>query len=515
MTPSIRPAIAGISALFLFLCACGGGGGGGGSSGGGSGSGGSGSAPVFTSSGSASVAENITGSVYTAAASGTGVTYGVSGTGDSALFSINAATGALSFISPPNYEWPRDANRDNIYTVNLTATNATGSATLAVSIAVTNRAGRVSTRRVAQGFSGPLYLLGRGDNSGRVLVVEKAGLVRVLDPLTGIIEAQPFMDLGGQLSTDGERGLLGLALAPDFATSGTLYAYLTVPGGDIQLRKFTATASGTGTSAGDVILTIAHSQNSNHNGGWIGFDANGYLIIAVGDGGGSNDPSGNGQNTNVLLGKMLRIDPRTDSFPADPNRDYAIPTTNPFAVSGGAPEVWHWGLRNAFRNSFDRTTGNFYIADVGQGAVEEINLVRPSDPGLNFGWVLREGTRVLSNPTATGLTVPVTEYSHGSGALQGNSVTGGYVYRGPVTALQGHYVFGDFVAGRIWSVLASSLVQGVTLSSAQFTIRTGDFAPAAGAIGNISSFGEDETQNLYIVDYDGDIFLVDEVDEGA
>ncbi|ESQ81087.1 PQQ-dependent sugar dehydrogenase [Asticcacaulis sp. YBE204] len=497
-------------ALGLVLTGCGGGG-----SGGGSGGGGGGSAPVFSSATTASTPENSTATVYTAAATGSGtVTYGLTAAGDSALFSINATTGALTFRAAPNFEAPRDGNRDNIYVVTITAANSVGTTSLTVSVSVTDRPGRVALRRVGAGFTEPLFLAGRGDSSGRVLVVQKGGLIRVLDPLTGTIEATPFLDVRPEIATDSERGLLGLALAPDFATSNIFYVFLTATNGDVQVRRYTASATGA-SGAGDIILSVPHPIG-NHNGGWIGFDRNGLLVVAIGDGGGAGDPSGNAQNRNVLLGKMLRIDVRGDSYPLDASRDYMIPAANPFALTGGAPEIWHWGLRNPFRNSFDRETGHVYIGDVGQGAVEEIDFAPLSSPGLNYGWNVLEGTQAYAGGSTTGLTPPVAQYAQGTGPLQGKSVTGGYVYRGPVVALRGQYVFGDFVNARLWTIPVTSFIQGTTLTNASFTDRTTTFAPATGStLGNIPSFGEDDFANLYVVDYDGDIFLMDEVDEGS
>jgi glucose/arabinose dehydrogenase len=495
-------------ALCSFLVACGGGGSGGGSSGGGN------HAPVITSAGSASVMENMSGVAYTATATdsdGNSLTYSLSGT-DAGRFSINASTGAVSFTSAPDFEAPADANGDNIYNITIGVSDGMTSASKAVAITVTDRTGTISTRRVGQGFDTPVYLLGRGDGTNRVLVVQKSGLVRVLDPSTGVIESAPFLDVSSQIATDGERGLLSLALAPDFATSGKVYAYMIATNGNIQIRKFTTGASGVPSSdTGDIILSIPHPRN-NHNGGWVGFDANGLLVLGTGDGGGGGDPDGNGQNKNALLGKILRIDPNSDAWPADPNRDYAIPASNPFAIAGGAPEIWHYGLRNPFRNSFDRTTGNFYIGDVGQGAWEEIDLARPSDNGLNYGWNIREGAHNYAGGASAGLTEPVLEYPHGSGAKEGDSLIGGYVYRGPVVSLRGQYIFGDYVNSRIWSIPVTQLVQGATVGNSAFTDRTADFAPPAGTIGNISSFGEDDLLNLYVIDIDGEIFLVDEAD---
>jgi hypothetical protein len=261
------------------------------------------------------------------------------------------------------------------------------------------------------------------------------------------------------------------------------------------------------TLSGEIILTY-RQPFANHNGGWIEFGPDGLLYIGSGDGGSAGDPQDNAQNRNNLLGKILRIDVRSDAFPSDSTRDYAIPATNPFANSGGAPEIFALGLRNPFRNSFDFATGNLYIGDVGQNAIEEIDLIRPTDIGLNFGWARLEGTRNFNGQPPAGTTPPVAEYAHGTGPAQGLSVTGGYVYRGPVESLQGQYIFGDFVRGAIFSVPANSLIQGQTVASSAFNIRTTSFAPTVGTINNISSFGTDQARNLYIVDYDGEIYVI-------
>jgi glucose/arabinose dehydrogenase len=317
--------------------------------------------------------------------------------------------------------------------------------------------------------------------------------------------------VSGAISTDGERGLLGFAAAPDFATSGAFYVYLTIPNGDIELRRYrtqVANRDVADPATADVLLRVPHQQFSNHNGGWIDFGPDGFLYLAVGDGGGGGDPLENGQDRNTLLGKMLRIDVASDAFPADPNRDYAIPAGNPFAGGGGAPEIWAYGLRNPFRNGFDRQTGNLFIADVGQGAIEEVNLMRPTDGGANYGWDVKEGTRAFEGTTTETLVDPVLEYSHGTGPREGRSITGGYVYRGPVEALAGSYFFADFISGNIWSAPLRRLSVGTTLPSSEFTIRTMAFQPDQGTIGNPVSFGLDGAGNLYIVDFDGEIFRI-------
>jgi glucose/arabinose dehydrogenase len=476
-------------------------------------------APIFTSLGAASVAENTAGAFYTATATdadGNPLSFTVAGGADAARFSITAG-GALSFVAAPDFEAPGDVGADNVYNVILAVSDGTLSATLAVAVTVTN-ATTVGARRIATGFSQPLFLLGKADGSGRMFVIEKGGAVRILNPATGAIAATPFLTVAG-LTTDGERGLLGMTLAPDYATTGFFYVYVTGAGGQIEIRRYQRSAGNAdiATPTADTIFTAAHAANNNHNGGWIGFGPDNLLYIATGDGGGGGDPAGNGQNTNSLLGKILRINPHGDAFPADANRDYTIPPTNPFATAGGAPEVWLYGLRNPFRNAFDGA--NLIVADVGQGDWEEINLVPASGGGGNYGWNRYEGAHAYppgSTPTSTaGLTFPVAEYPHGAGPLQGGSVTGGYVYRGPITSIQGHYFFGDYVNSRIWSVPANMLTPGTTLANTAFTDRTAQFAPtqAGVAISAIASFGVDDAGNLYVIDIgDGEVFVVEERD---
>jgi glucose/arabinose dehydrogenase len=472
-------------------------------------------APSFTSASTVSAAENSGGTIYTATASdpdGDALTFSIAGGADAAAFRISAA-GALSFAAPPDFELPADADRNNQYLVRLQVSDGRASATLDLTVTVTDAATdgfRVS--RVGVGFASPLFLAPVPDGSGRVFVVERGGRVRILNPATGAIAATPFLDLSSQVRTDSERGLLGFATAPDFPTSGVVYVYLTNLDGDIELRRY-RTPAGTRESvdpaSADVLLVIEHSQFGNHNGGWIGFGPDNLLYVAVGDGGGSGDPLDNGQNRNSLLGKILRLDVGGDQFPADPNRDYVIPAGNPFAGGGGAPEIWALGLRNPFRASFDSGTGNLLIGDVGQGAIEEIDLMRPGDGGANFGWPLLEGTRPFRGGAGAGPTLPVAEYPHGSGSFEGRSVTGGYVYRGPVEALQGLYIFADFVTGNIWSIPVSELVVGQTVGTSRFTARRTEFTPNQGAIGNVASFGLDQARNLYIVDFDGEIFRIE------
>jgi glucose/arabinose dehydrogenase len=493
-------------ACLLVLAGCGGGGNGGGA-GGGDG------APTFTSPANIQVAENVAGTIYTATATdpeGNAVTFSIAGGLDGALFQITPA-GALSFRTPPDFEAPADANGDNVYEAPLVASDGMAQTGFTVRITVTNASGGTFVvRRVGTGFAAPIFITALPDNSGRMIVVERAGRIRLFDPATGTITATPMLDITGQVSTDGERGLLGIALAPDYTTSGRAYLFMTALDGSVQLRRYTSTGNRDvlDASTADVLLSIPHSQFNNHNGGWLGFGRDGLLYMGTGDGGGGNDTLQNGQNRNSLLAKMLRLDVTRDDFPGDANRDYGIPPTNPFAGGGGAPEVWLYGLRNPFRASFDRATGELWIGDVGQGAVEEIDRVQVSQTGLNMGWPLYEGTQPLFGGGTAGLTMPVAEYFHGNGPLQGNSITGGFVYRGPVEQLQGLYVFADFISGNIWTVPSAGLTQGTTTPSSAFTNRNAAFTPNTGSLTSVVGFGEDLAGNLYIVSIGGSIFAI-------
>lgn len=477
-------------------------------------------APTFTSPPAISVPENTAGVFFTVTASdadNNALTFSLSGGPDQARLRMSTG-GALTFVTPPDFEAPTDSNRDNVYQVTVSVSDGSTSATQSLAITVTDLVGATfRVRRVATGLDMPVFLAPVPDGSGRVFVTQLPGRVVILTPSTGQVAATAFLDVTTQVSTDGERGLLGFATAPDFASSGTFYVYLTALDGAIEVRRYrtvTGDRNRADPASADVILRIAHPRN-NHNGGWIGFGPDNLLYIATGDGGGSGDPDNNGQNTSTLLGKILRVDPSTDAFASDPNRDYAIPAGNPFASSGGAPEVLAYGLRNPFRNSFDPQTGDLWIGDVGQDTVEEIDRLRAGEKGLNFGWPIMEGTVPFRGGSTTGLTPPVAEYRHGTGTREGRTVIGGLVYRGPVESLQGQYLFADFVQPNLWSFPLAAITPGATLPSAQFTVRNGDFAPDAGVYANIVSFGVDDAGQAYIVDLNGDIFVIEAVPGGV
>jgi Ca2+-binding RTX toxin-like protein len=371
--------------------------------------------------------------------------------------------------------------------------------------------GGIRATLISNAFARPVFATSAPGDTDRLYVVEAhTGQIRILDPATGAINATPFLDIpDAEMSRGGEEGLLGLAFHPNYATNGQFFVFLTNAAGNLEVRRYQRSAANPDRAdpAGDIILQIPHPGESNHNGGWMGFGPDGFLYISVGDGGGGGDPNNNAQNKDVLLGKMLRIDVNGDAFAGDPNRDYRIPTSNPFVGVAGADEIWAYGLRNGWRPSFDRLTGDLYIADVGQGAREEINFQAASSAGgENYGWKVKEGFQVFDDtvpgnppPTTPPLTDPVIDYPHVAGPGGGFSVTGGYVYRGASPYLQGHYFFADFVTDQLWTI---RVVNGV---ATEFTNRTAELEVSGGAVDSIASFAEDGNGNLYIIGLDGEV----------
>ncbi len=315
----------------------------------------------------------------------------------------------------------------------------------------------------ATGFSQPVAAASTAADPGFLYIVEKAsGVVWRVDAATGT--RTTFLDIpNGEFLSNDERGVLGITFHPDYAENGRFFVYLTDAEGDIQVREYTRSANPAvaNTSYSIVIEIPKQTGFANHNGGWIGFSpVDGYLYIATGDGGSGGDPFNYAQNLDVLLGKIVRIDVDGDDFPADPNRNYAIPDDNPFVGVAGADEIWMYGVRNPWRNAFDPRNGDFYIADVGQGAREEVNFFAAgTGAGANLGWRIMEGTQPYNpgppgtpQPGDPSLILPVFEYDH----TRGRSITGGEVYVGSVATFVGQYVFADFITGRVWTFSAAT-----------------------------------------------------------
>ena len=332
----------------------------------------------------------------------------------------------------------------------------------------------LAAQTVATGFDQPLFLTSPPGDP-RLFVVEKTGRIHII--ADGRLLSDPFLDLSTKVSTASEQGLLGLAFHPGFSANHRFFVYFTDPRGTITVAEGQAAAPATLR----VLLTVPHDQAPNHDGGWLGFGPDGLLYIGTGDGGGAGDRRGNAQNPDQLLGKILRID-------VDATTPYAIPPANPFAITGGAPEIFALGLRNPWRAAFDGE--QLYIGDVGQGDWEEVNVLSTTDAGANLGWNRVEGNACFrqANCDTTGLTPPVHVYDHTLGC----SVTGGYVYRGTaMPALQGRYFFSDFCTG---SLMSFRLKNGVA------TDITGTTGPS---LGQITSFGQDAAGELYILTLDG------------
>jgi glucose/arabinose dehydrogenase len=330
----------------------------------------------------------------------------------------------------------------------------------------------------------PLGVVSAFDGSGRVFVVEQGGTIRIVGD--GALLPDAFLDISGAVSAGGEQGLLGLAFHPDYPDDPRFFVNYTDQAGDTRVSSFTVDPSNPDRAdpGSEVQLLFIAQPYANHNGGAVAFGPDGYLYIGMGDGGSGGDPHGNGQKLGTLLGKVLRID--IDGQSGD--QAYGIPNDNPFLSTEFAlPEIFATGLRNPWRLSFDRETGDLWIGDVGQNAWEEIDVARAGTSGQNFGWNRMEGAhcfRPADGCDQSGVTMPVAEYSHTDGC----TVIGGYVYRGTAQpALTGGYVFGDYCSGQIWAIDPAG-------------DQSREPTPVEQSGAQISSFGEDEAGELYVTD---------------
>jgi glucose/arabinose dehydrogenase len=329
---------------------------------------------------------------------------------------------------------------------------------------------------ILSGLERPVDL--QPDGSGRLFVIEKAGRIRIIE--NGQLLETPFLNIEDRVNNDSnERGLLGLVFHPNYAQNGYFFVNYTGRGGDTFISRFQVSSDpNIANPSSEVNLLHVKQPFANHNGGTLQFGPDGYLYAGLGDGGSGGDPFGNAQKTDVLLGKILRLD-------IDSAEPYAVPADNPFGN-----EIWAYGLRNPWRISFDKQTGDLYIGDVGQNTYEEIDYLPAGSPGgANFGWNLREGMHDFEGSASPNLTEPVVEYSHAEG---GCSVTGGYVYRGAMPEWDGIYLYGDYCTAKIWGLI--KLVNGW---QAQLLFDA-DF--------NITSFGQDETGEVYLVTNGGEIY---------
>ena len=361
----------------------------------------------------------------------------------------------------------------------------------------------IAVKTVASGFDRPVWAGMPAGSPSKLWVMEQAGKVWIVDLASGQRSEKPFLDIQQDVSREGnEEGLLGLAFAPDFQKTGRFYVNFTDKDRHTRIVRFTSGDRNTTDPATAEVLLDYKQPFRNHNGGWIGFGPDGMLYIANGDGGAGNDPKGNGQSLDTLLGKVLRID-------VSPATGYRVPSDNPFVKRTNAkPEIWAYGLRNPWRCSFDRKTGDLWIGDVGQNHWEEINFMpRGKGAGANYGWRLREGDmetpeKNVGGKAPRGAIEPVYVYKHGSGTNEGLSVTGGDVYRGPIKELQGRYIFADYQNPRIWSFRMNRN------KIDDLKDHTDALQPKDDRITLIPSFAEDNEGNLFIIDLTGNIYQI-------
>jgi glucose/arabinose dehydrogenase len=351
----------------------------------------------------------------------------------------------------------------------------------------------ISLATVASGFTSPLDVEQPRDNSGRLFVVEQAGRIKIIQ--NNVVSQTPFLDIASRVTSGGETGLLGLTFHPNYAQNHRFFVnYTRTNAGQLQtvIAEYATTLANPNLADANSehILLVVNQPFDNHKAGQLGFGPDGFLYFGLGDGGSGGDPIGNGQNKQVLLGKMLRID--VDHPPAA-GKQYAIPADNPFANGGGQPEIFAFGFRNPWRFSFDSATGRLFVADVGQDAFEEIDIVTN---GGDYGWNIMEGTHCFNpstNCNMTGLTLPIHDYPRSDGT----TVIGGFVYHGSaISGLQGTYVFGDFGSGRIWMLTENT--------STHKWSRTDLLSAGL----HMSSFGQDQSGELYVVDYAGAVLQV-------
>ncbi len=350
----------------------------------------------------------------------------------------------------------------------------------------------LASERVVGGLRNPLDLQAAPGDRDRLFVVEQEGRIRVVRG--GQLASTPFLDVASRVLSGGERGLLGLAFHPQYATNHRFFVNYTDSNGDTNISEFRSTSADAADPASERVLLHVAQPFANHNGGGLSFGNDGFLYIGLGDGGSGGDPLGNGQRLSTPLGKLLRID-------VDRGQPFAVPTDNPFVSNPGAfPAIWAYGLRNPWRFAFDRSTGDLYIGDVGQSRLEEVDVGLASrHGGENYGWNIMEGRSCFSPSSGcnqSGLVLPVLQYDHNTGC----SITGGALYRGcRMPGYAGTYFYGDFCTGLIRSF---RLQNGAVADERDHTATVGR------GISSVSSFGVDLDGEVYVVDYDGEVYRI-------
>lgn len=450
--------------------------------------------------------------------------------GNTPLSNGGRISGATSQTLSINPVLPEDEGDD--YRVQVTNLCNTSFSPVA-SVRRTSNWCTLSLQRIATGLSSSTFATSPAGDFNRLFIARQgsgtSATIRIIDLRTNTLQTTPYLTISG-ITTGGERGLLGLAFHPRFSENGYFFVHYTDANGNTAIDRYRANAPFMTSTTADASTATpvfrATQPYSNHNGGWIAFrpgDTQGYLYIALGDGGSGGDPNGNAQNINVVLGKLLRIDvDGPDNVPgnADDNGtddagaavNYTIPPSNPFAgVIAGRGEIFAYGLRNPWRDSFDRDTGDLFIGDVGQGAEEEINFLSvnaPLSPAPNFGWRCYEGKL----PYNTSGCLAQSNYIgpvFANGRNGGCSITGGYVYRGPlIPSLQGQYLFSDYCAGFVYALNAAAASAGQIVTPMPIRLDTRMESNSGFSINNVMSFGEDADGEVYILDAGGSVYRI-------
>jgi glucose/arabinose dehydrogenase len=445
-------------------------------------------APAFTSANVVSVIENAADFVYQAVATdpeGSPIAYWISGGADADKFTLNG-TGQLRLVTSPNFDLPTDADGDNAYLVQLSASDGLASGTIALRVTVTNSKEGIAVRRIATGFDHPVAIAPL--SATRMLVVERSGAIYDLNPQTG--ERKLFYQVAHVGS--GDRGVIAFVVSRNFETGGAFYVMFTSTLGGMVVQRYFGPAAGPPTP--DAYgLVMGSSAPQYRGGGWLGYDGV-NLIIATGDAGGSDDQASSAQDPSSKLGKILRV------------------TDNPFPFASGSPNFFlittiATGLRNP--NGASLYGGGLLIADSGQDVAEEVDFLPFGAATVNFGWPFKEGTETVRGTPPANVTDPVIEYPHTGGTRTGQAIVGGFVGSSAVATLSGYYVFADR-NGSIFTIPAAPLRGAGTVAGALLERRTQDFVPDQGTIDRPASFGVDGDGRGYIVDDDGDIFRVDQ-----
>ena len=427
-----------------------------------------------------------------------GVAAAVTVTGPASYSKLLTASGTLDGLAPGAYAVSAASVLQG--TASLVPVPATQqvqvNAGATASATVTYAAGAplaIRLQEVASGLDAPIFLTAPPGDS-RLFILERPGRIRVLQ--NGNLLATPFLDIRPLTTTSGERGLLSLAFHPQYASNGYFFIYYTNLAGDIVIERRQVSAGNANVAdplSALTILTIPHPTFSDHYGGLLSFGPDGYLTAGTGDGGSAGDPPGNAQNTNVLLGKLLRLDVNASTV-AQP---YAIPPGNPFATAGGRAEIWAYGLRNPWRYAFDVPAQLLYIADVGQANWEEVDVRPVGQAGNNYGWNIMEGLHCYNSASCNqaGLVLPAIEYGHDTAG--GCSITGGYVYRGTaLPELTGQYLYSDYCSGWLKSF---SYGNGTASAVTDWGITN---------VGNFLSFGQDAQNELYMLSGTGKVYQI-------